>query len=181
MQGKVREIGRGGGGDGVETEAYNFIGNSSSDGQPVEMSEYWCGVNMWRCTDYKTDCTIFDSLKFADYGLRETIQERISIVNALKYKGNQKNFGRIINKVVANCADTSDFQESSFADGNIVHQAQKNRDPISVPNLTETIRVKEKADNLLKCRKRCVQQMILAKRPLCFLLVFSSLQVCRIG
>ena len=38
---KVREISRGGGGDGVETEAYNIIGNSSSDGQPVKMSEYW--------------------------------------------------------------------------------------------------------------------------------------------
>ena len=53
----VREISRGGGGDGVETEACSLIGNSGSDRQPVQMSEYWSGVNMWRCTDYKTGCT----------------------------------------------------------------------------------------------------------------------------
>ena len=34
---KVREIRRGGGGDGVETEACSLIGNSGSDRQPVKM------------------------------------------------------------------------------------------------------------------------------------------------
>ena len=46
------------------------------------MSEYWCDVNIWRCTDYKTRCTVLDSLKFADKGLRETSHERVAIVNA---------------------------------------------------------------------------------------------------
>ena len=32
---KVREIRKGGGGDGVETEACSVIGNSGSDRQPV--------------------------------------------------------------------------------------------------------------------------------------------------
>ena len=58
------------------------MGNSGSDEQPVKMSEYWSDVNMWRCTDYKTGCTVFDSLKFANQGLRETSQERVAIVNA---------------------------------------------------------------------------------------------------
>ena len=48
---KVGEISRGGGGDGVETEACSLKGNSGSDGQTVKMSEYWSDVNMWRCTD----------------------------------------------------------------------------------------------------------------------------------
>ena len=43
------------------------------------MSEYWCDVNMQRCTDYKTGCTVLDSLKFADQGLRETSQVRVAI------------------------------------------------------------------------------------------------------
>ena len=78
---KVREISRGGGGDGVETKACSLIGNSGSDRQPVKMSEYWNDVNMWKSTDYKTGCTVLDSLKFSDQGLMETSQERVAIVN----------------------------------------------------------------------------------------------------
>ena len=70
---KVREISRGGGGDGVETKACSLIGNSGSDRQPVKMSEYWNDVNMWKSTDYKTGCTVLDSLKFADQGLIKQI------------------------------------------------------------------------------------------------------------
>ena len=82
---KVREISKGGGGDGVKTEACSLLGKSGSDRQPVEMSEYWSDwsdVNMWRCTNYKTGCTVLDSLKFADQGLRETNQKRVSIASA---------------------------------------------------------------------------------------------------
>ena len=78
---KVREISRGGGGDGVETEAFSLTGNSGPDRQPVKMSEYGSDVNMWKCTDYKTGCTVLDSLKFAGQGLRETSEERVAIVN----------------------------------------------------------------------------------------------------
>ena len=46
------------------------------------MSEYGSDVNMWKCTDYKSDCTVLDCLKFAVQGLRETSQERAAIVNA---------------------------------------------------------------------------------------------------
>ena len=46
------------------------------------MSEYWSNVNMWRCTDYKTGCTVLDSLKFADQRLRETSKDRVAIFNA---------------------------------------------------------------------------------------------------
>ena len=56
--------------------------NSGSDRRPVKMSEYWNDVNMWKCTDYKTGCTVLDSLKFADQGLRETSQKRVAIVDA---------------------------------------------------------------------------------------------------
>ena len=59
---------RGGGGDGIDTEACSLIENSGCDRQPVKMSEYWSAVNMWKCTDYKLDCTVLDSLKFADQG-----------------------------------------------------------------------------------------------------------------
>ena len=82
----------GGGGDVIETEAYNLTGNSISDGQPVKMSEYWSDVNMWRCTDYKMGCTVLDSLKFANQGLRETSQERVAIVHACEYERNDKEF-----------------------------------------------------------------------------------------
>ena len=54
--------------------------------------------------------------KFADQGLRETSQERVAIVNACEYERNSKSFGGIISEVVANSTNTSDFQESSFAD-----------------------------------------------------------------
>ena len=80
------------------------------------MSEYWSDVNVWRCTDYKTGCTILESLKFAGQGLRESSQERVTIVNASEYERNNKSFGGIISEVVANSTNTSDFQESSFAD-----------------------------------------------------------------
>ena len=76
------EISRGGGGDGVETEARSLIGNLGSDRQPAKMSEYWSNVNMWKCTNHKTGCTVLDFLKFVDQGLRETSQERVAIVNA---------------------------------------------------------------------------------------------------
>ena len=79
---KVRETSRDGGGDGVETEACSLIGNSDSDRQKVKMSEYWSDVNMWKYTEYKTGCTVLDSLKFADQRLRETSQERVAVVNA---------------------------------------------------------------------------------------------------
>ena len=46
------------------------------------MFEYWSDMNMWRCTDHKTDGTVLDSLMFADQGLRETSQERVAIDNA---------------------------------------------------------------------------------------------------
>ena len=46
------------------------------------MSEYWSDVNMWKYTEYKTGCTVLDSLKFADQRLRETSQERVAVVNA---------------------------------------------------------------------------------------------------
>ena len=69
---KVREISRGGGGDGVETEACSLIGNLGSDRQLVKTSEFWSDVNMWKCTDYKTGSTVSDFLKFANQGLRET-------------------------------------------------------------------------------------------------------------
>ena len=42
--------------------------------------------------------------------------ERAAIVNALEYERNNKSFRGIINEVVANSTNTSDFQESSFAD-----------------------------------------------------------------
>ena len=79
---KVREISKGGGVDGVETEARSLIENSGSDRQPVKMSEHWSDMNMWKCMDYKTGGTVLGSLKFADQGLRETSQERVAIVNA---------------------------------------------------------------------------------------------------
>ena len=60
----------------------SLTGNSGSDRQPVKMSDYWSDVNMWKCTDYKSGCTVLDSLKFADQGLSETSQERVAIVNA---------------------------------------------------------------------------------------------------
>ena len=66
--------------------------------------------------DYKTGCTVLDSLKSADQGLRETSQERVAIVNALEYEGNSMSFSGIISGVVANSTNTSDFQESNFAD-----------------------------------------------------------------
>ena len=71
-----------GGGDGVETEACSLIANSGSDRQPVKMFEYWSDVNMQKCMDYKTSCTVLDSLKFANQGLRETSQDRVAKVNA---------------------------------------------------------------------------------------------------
>ena len=46
------------------------------------MSEYCSNVNMWRCTYYKTGCTVLDSVKFANQELRETSLERVVIVNA---------------------------------------------------------------------------------------------------
>ena len=46
------------------------------------MSEYWSDVNMWKCTDYQTGCTVLDSLKIADQGLRETSHEKVATVNA---------------------------------------------------------------------------------------------------
>ena len=58
---KVRDISRSGGEDGVETDACSLIYSSGSDRQPVKMAEYWSDVNMWRCTDYKTGCTVLDS------------------------------------------------------------------------------------------------------------------------
>ena len=78
----VREISRGGGGDGVKREACSLIGSSGSDRQPLKISDYWSDVNMWRCKDYKMGCTVLDFLKFADQGLRETSQERVATVNA---------------------------------------------------------------------------------------------------
>ena len=71
---------------------------------------------MWRCTDYKTGYSVLDCLKFADQGLRETSQKRVAIVNAWEYERNNQSFGGIISEVVANSTNTSDFQESSFAD-----------------------------------------------------------------
>ena len=88
--------------------AYNLMGNSGSDRQPVMMTEYWSDLNMWRCTDYNTGCTVLDSLKFADQGLRETSQEKVAIVNAREYERNNKSFGGIISEVVANSTNTSD-------------------------------------------------------------------------
>ena len=51
---EVREISRGGGGDGIKTEACSLIENSGSGRQPVKMSKYWSDVDMWRCTDHQT-------------------------------------------------------------------------------------------------------------------------------
>ena len=42
---------RGGGGDGIKTEACSLLGNSGADRQPVKMSEYWSDVNMLKCMD----------------------------------------------------------------------------------------------------------------------------------
>ena len=77
----AREISKGGRGDGVETKACSLVGNSGSGRQPVKMSEYLSDVNMWRCSDFKTRCTVLDSLKFADQGLGETSQDRVAMVN----------------------------------------------------------------------------------------------------
>ena len=66
--------------------------------------------------DYKTGCTVLDSMKFADQGLGETSQKRVPIVNEWEYEKNNKSFGGIISGVVANSTNTSDFQESNFAD-----------------------------------------------------------------
>ena len=51
-------------------------------GNLEKMSENWSDVNTWKSTDYKMGCTLLDSLKFADQGLRETSQERVAIVHA---------------------------------------------------------------------------------------------------
>ena len=67
---------------GLKQRQCSLIGNSGSDRQKVKMSEYWSDVNMWKFTDYKTGCTVLDSLKFADQRLRETSQERVAVVNA---------------------------------------------------------------------------------------------------
>ena len=48
----------------------------------MKISEYWSDVNMWKHKDYRTGCTVLDSLKFADQGLRKTSQERVALVNA---------------------------------------------------------------------------------------------------
>ena len=82
----------------------------------LDMFKYWSDVNMWRCTDYKTGCTVLYFLKFAQQGLsRETNQERIAIAKAWKYKRNNKSLGGIISGLVVNSTNTSIFRESSFA------------------------------------------------------------------
>ena len=58
----VRERSRGGGGEGIDTEACSLIRHLGSDRQPLKMSDYWSDVNMCRCTDYKMGCTVLDSL-----------------------------------------------------------------------------------------------------------------------
>ena len=58
-------------------------------------------------------CTLLDSLKFADQGLRETSQE--SCISQCVRVREKREFSWHP-EVVANSTNTSDFQENSFAD-----------------------------------------------------------------
>ena len=111
---KVRQISSGGRGDGVETEACSLIGNSGSDGQPVKTSEYLGDESKWRCTDYKTDCTVQDSEVCQE--LRENQPRQSCNGQCVRVRKKQQESGGIIGMIVADNTNTSDFQESSFAD-----------------------------------------------------------------
>ena len=80
----------------------------------MKISEYWSDVNTWRCTDYKTGCTVLDFLKFTDQGLGKISQVRVAIVNGWKYQRNNKSFGGTVSEVVANSANTSELREIIF-------------------------------------------------------------------
>ena len=49
----IREINSSGGVHGTETDRGNFIQDINLDRQPMEWSEYWCGMNIHRYTNYK--------------------------------------------------------------------------------------------------------------------------------
>ena len=57
-----------------------------------------------------------DSLKFADQGLRESAKRESCNSQCVRVREKQQEFRGIISEVVANGTNTSDFQESSFAD-----------------------------------------------------------------
>ena len=48
----------------TETEAGNFVRDTNLE--PVEPSEYWRGMYIRGCTNYKTTCTVWYPLKFRD-------------------------------------------------------------------------------------------------------------------
>ena len=47
------------------------------------MAEYWSDVNMWRCTDYKTGCTVLDSEVFRPRTEGDQPKERVAIVTGI--------------------------------------------------------------------------------------------------
>ena len=86
------------------------------------MSEYWSDVNMWTCADYKTGSTVLDSEvcrpKTEGDQPRESSNSQCVRVqeSRRKYKKNNRSVGGITSEVAVNSTNTSDFQESSFAD-----------------------------------------------------------------
>ena len=108
---KRLKISRGGGGDGLGTEACNYGKFRLWRATSGDVWALAC-VKMWRCMDFKMGCTVLNSLKFAYRGLRETIQERVAIVNVWKNKRNNKKFDCIINEVVVNSTDMQIFKKA---------------------------------------------------------------------
>ena len=68
-------------------EACNPAENSSLEGQPLEITDYWIRVNMWRCTDYSVY-----NIPYGSLGKKPTL----SVMKCLRMIHNLVTLNRLI-------------------------------------------------------------------------------------
>ena len=97
-------------GDGCKFEFDAFF-----DGQPVKLTKKVCRGAVWMAPEDNAGNRVLDSLQLSQVGFRDTVENRIAVVEAGLNKGNCDCSGSVVSKRVTDVTKSSDVIESGLA------------------------------------------------------------------
>ena len=96
-------------------DGWKFKFDTFFDGQPVKLTKKVCGGAVWMAPEDNAGNRVLDSLQLSQVGFRDTVENRIAVVEAGLNKGNCDCSGSVVSKRVTDVTKSSDVIESGLA------------------------------------------------------------------
>jgi hypothetical protein len=98
----------------VATCKFEF--NAIFDGLPVKLTKEVCGGAVWMASEDNVGNSIVDSLQLSQVGFRDSVENRVAVVEAGLNKVNCDCFGSVVSEGVANLTKRTDVIEGGLSE-----------------------------------------------------------------